>query len=229
MSKLQTNLVYKDYIMLNLGHFWNIWLHWKQCIPLWLKSNFLFTVPSNCCTEKQVGNVTYVLVEKGDTTGYNCTENCIFEEKQKPGSRFCFKDGEQPVTCLEENGSIISNNCIIIITKEVIFNFKHFGNNNILRHLKKLFLANFFFSFFSSKSINSIKCHKETNVVHAVFCVNLIYHIRKTCPTPEPLLQDCEDMFFKKVPPLTVYVAWLQGPRGLWAVLRQKWMSTPGK
>lgn len=47
--------------------------------------------------------MTYMLVEKVDTTGHGCIENCVYEDKENPGSRLCFQTGEQPVTCMIEH------------------------------------------------------------------------------------------------------------------------------
>ena len=59
---------------------------------------------SDCCYEKQVGNVTYMLVERLNTTmAYNCVDNCIYKEKNVGGSRVCFRTGHLPVTCLRED------------------------------------------------------------------------------------------------------------------------------
>ena len=59
---------------------------------------------SDCCYEKQVGNVTYMLVERSNTTmAYNCVDNCIDKEKNFAGSRVCFRTGHLPVTCLRED------------------------------------------------------------------------------------------------------------------------------
>jgi hypothetical protein len=63
---------------------------------------------SDCCYEKQVGNVTYTLVDKSNTTvAYNCLDGCIYEEKNVAGSRVCFRTGHLPVTCLKETGSYL--------------------------------------------------------------------------------------------------------------------------
>ena len=59
---------------------------------------------SQCCHEKKVGDVTYVLVDKVDTTSYNCIENWIYEDKENPGSTFCFKTGDQVTSCMRQNG-----------------------------------------------------------------------------------------------------------------------------
>jgi len=52
-----------------------------------------------CCTKKEVGGITYNLVGEQDTSNYNCKSNCIFEKEGKPGSRYCFASGTQPVNC----------------------------------------------------------------------------------------------------------------------------------
>jgi len=52
-----------------------------------------------CCKEKSVGGVAYLLVEETDTGMYGCRSNCVFEKKDSPGSRFCFKEGDLEVVC----------------------------------------------------------------------------------------------------------------------------------
>ena len=33
---------------------------------------------SECCTSKEVGGVSYILVGEMDTTGYNCLDHCVY-------------------------------------------------------------------------------------------------------------------------------------------------------
>merc|ERR1712106_220435 len=56
------------------------------------------TIPE-CCKEKTVGKVDYRLVAETDTGIYGCKSNCVFEKKDSPGPRFCFKDGDLEVVC----------------------------------------------------------------------------------------------------------------------------------
>jgi hypothetical protein len=53
----------------------------------------------HCCPRKIVGEEEYTLVKEEDTTAYNCSSDCIYENVQTPGSRICFKDGALPVQC----------------------------------------------------------------------------------------------------------------------------------
>ena len=74
---------------------------------------------SDCCYEKQVGNVTYTLVERSKTTmAYNCVDNCIYKENSVEGSRVCFRTGYLPVTCLRESGKSLA----ILNSKVTLFN-----------------------------------------------------------------------------------------------------------
>merc|ERR1719315_618963 len=60
-----------------------------------------------CCKEKMVGGVSYVLVEETDTGRYGCHSNCVFEKVDSPGSRFCFKEGDLEVVCEDDdNGGV---------------------------------------------------------------------------------------------------------------------------
>ena len=52
-----------------------------------------------------MGGVSYMLVEETDTIMYGCKSNCVFEKKESPGSRFCFKEGGREVVCDGEGAS----------------------------------------------------------------------------------------------------------------------------
>merc|ERR1719431_2120048 len=53
-----------------------------------------------CCDLKTVGDVTYELVDKRDTSGYGCISNCVYKPVGgNSSSSFCFKRGSLPVTC----------------------------------------------------------------------------------------------------------------------------------
>ena len=82
-------------------------------------TSIVFPGTSHCCHEKEVHNVTYMLVEKVDTTGHGCMENCVYEDKENPGSRLCFQTGEQPVTCMIEHGGRIWCEHLAILTLSV--------------------------------------------------------------------------------------------------------------
>merc|ERR1719312_399764 len=59
---------------------------------------------TDCCTSKTVGTYAYTLLEAEsapDTLG--CQSSCVYERDGEPGSRYCFKKGDLPVTCTEEN------------------------------------------------------------------------------------------------------------------------------
>ena len=59
-----------------------------------------------CCKEKSVGGVEYMLVDETDTVNYGCMSNCVFERVGNPGSRFCFKEGDLEVVCKDtEDGT----------------------------------------------------------------------------------------------------------------------------
>ena len=76
---------------------------------------------SECCYEKQVGNVTYTLVERSNTSmAYNCVDDCIYEETNVEGSRVCFRTGNLPVRCLREDGKSLE----ILNSKLTLFNLK---------------------------------------------------------------------------------------------------------
>jgi len=56
-----------------------------------------------CCETKTVGDVTYELVKKMDTSGFDCISNCVYKPVAgNSSSSFCFKRGDLPVTCTDE-------------------------------------------------------------------------------------------------------------------------------
>ena len=56
-----------------------------------------------CCKEKMVGGVSYVLKEETDTERYGCKSNCVFERVDSPGSKYCFKEGDLEVVCEDDD------------------------------------------------------------------------------------------------------------------------------
>merc|ERR1712002_555990 len=56
-----------------------------------------------CCKEKMVGGVSYVLKEETDTERYGCKSNCVFERVGSPGSKYCFKEGDLEVVCEDDD------------------------------------------------------------------------------------------------------------------------------
>jgi len=64
------------------------------------------TAPTSekCCSEKKVGDILYTLAESDmekDTTKFGCKDGCVYKADEDPVDRFCFKDGDLPVTCLD--------------------------------------------------------------------------------------------------------------------------------
>eukprot|EP00091_Calanus_sinicus_P025606 TRINITY_DN9856_c0_g1_i1.p1 TRINITY_DN9856_c0_g1~~TRINITY_DN9856_c0_g1_i1.p1 ORF type:complete len:169 (-),score=48.02 TRINITY_DN9856_c0_g1_i1:2-463(-) len=58
------------------------------------------TTDSPCCSQKKVGEVSYTLKHKEDTSGYGCKDDCIYQIDGQPNSNVCFKKGDLPVECL---------------------------------------------------------------------------------------------------------------------------------
>ena len=57
-----------------------------------------------CCSEKKVGDILYTLAESDmekDTSKFGCKDGCVYKADEDPVDRFCFKDGNLPVTCLD--------------------------------------------------------------------------------------------------------------------------------
>ena len=51
----------------------------------------------------RVGAIVYSLYqETGDTEQYSCLDSCIYQDKARPGTRFCFKAGNLPVECQDQ-------------------------------------------------------------------------------------------------------------------------------
>jgi len=86
-----------------------------QHLHLWIlllaASNIMVSGDSilDCCKEKTVGGVDYLLVglSDSDTKRLGCKSDCMFERKDSPGSRFCFATGDLEVTCEDDEGTMI--------------------------------------------------------------------------------------------------------------------------
>ena len=51
-----------------------------------------------------MGDIHYTLAESDmekDTTKFGCRDGCVYKADEYPDDRFCFKDGDLPVTCLD--------------------------------------------------------------------------------------------------------------------------------
>ena len=59
-------------------------------------------VNGDCCRYKIVGSEAYHFKHIGDTSLYNCIDNCIYEKESEEGSSYCFAAGDLRVKC-EEN------------------------------------------------------------------------------------------------------------------------------
>merc|ERR1719312_1875883 len=67
---------------------------------------------SDCCISKTVGPHAYTLLENDAAAiTMGCKSSCVYQRDEEPGTRFCFKTGDLPVTCedsssFEETGNI---------------------------------------------------------------------------------------------------------------------------
>jgi len=70
---------------------------------------------TSCCMKKMVGDKTYNFMHREDTEKHECISNCVYEDEEKPGNLFCFKNGNLGVTCLEHSvtGNYDCLNCNI--------------------------------------------------------------------------------------------------------------------
>jgi len=80
----------------------------KICIQFafFLLTSYVSSAPTSdtCCSEKKVGETTYMLMESDNedmTNAYGCKDGCVYKSADGPG-QFCFKEGGLPVTCLDE-------------------------------------------------------------------------------------------------------------------------------
>merc|ERR1719357_410040 len=63
---------------------------------------------NNCCTSKTVGPHAYTLIgNDAAATTMGCKSPCVYERDGEPGTRVCFKTGDLPVTCIEEELIIV--------------------------------------------------------------------------------------------------------------------------
>merc|ERR1719308_466724 len=68
------------------------------------KLGFAGPLTGPCCNKKDVGNLSYTLVSSEDTSiasTYGCKSNCVYEQDDLPGSKFCFAVGDLPTACKE--------------------------------------------------------------------------------------------------------------------------------
>merc|ERR1719431_1079510 len=78
------------------------------------KLGFAGPLTGPCCDKKDVGNISYTLVSSEDTSiasTYGCKSNCVYEQDDLPGSKFCFAVGDLPTACKEspeENTSLLT-------------------------------------------------------------------------------------------------------------------------
>jgi len=55
---------------------------------------------SDCCHEKKVGDKVYTLITaSNETSKFGCHNACIYQDKNKPGSRICFTKGNLQSKC----------------------------------------------------------------------------------------------------------------------------------
>ena len=54
-----------------------------------------------CSDEKSVGEAIYRKIDEQNTTMYNCMDDCIYENIDVMGSKFCFREENLPVECCE--------------------------------------------------------------------------------------------------------------------------------
>merc|ERR1719308_354488 len=78
------------------------------------KLGFAGPLTGPCCNKKDVGNLSYTLVSSEDTSiasTYGCKSNCVYEQDDLPGSKFCFAVGDLLTACKEspeENTSLFT-------------------------------------------------------------------------------------------------------------------------
>ena len=91
-----------------------------------------------CCSGKIVEGVKYVLTEENssveDQRQYGCKNDCVYEQPDEPGQKYCFKNGIHEVTCINENatqGEFSAN--------KVIHSSTHHRFNNVFRGLLYFF------------------------------------------------------------------------------------------
>jgi len=63
---------------------------------------------SECCFTKEVGGIRYELLGEEDTSAYMCKSNCVYREDSDPDSVYCFKSGELPVSCINQEAPVMT-------------------------------------------------------------------------------------------------------------------------
>merc|ERR1711915_972684 len=60
--------------------------------------------PHKCCGEKVLGDSTYLLVDVNtEVSAYGCLNNCVYQLKGKPDSRYCFAKGDKHPKCIKDS------------------------------------------------------------------------------------------------------------------------------
>merc|ERR1719317_687730 len=96
---------------------------------------------SDCCMSKTVGDHAYTLIENNASAiTMGCNSPCVYQRDEDPGTRFCFKTGGEPVTCMDDMDFIrnvkIQNNLVgavyvtVIITRAQSINVVVNGNSD---------------------------------------------------------------------------------------------------
>merc|ERR1712215_325487 len=64
---------------------------------------------NNCCTSKTVGPHAYTLIENEvPSNSMGCKSPCVYERDGEPGTRYCFKTGDLPVTCRDSLSFVVN-------------------------------------------------------------------------------------------------------------------------
>ena len=66
-----------------------------------------------------MGDIHYTLAKSDmeeDTTMFGCRDGCVYQADEFPVDRFCFKDGDLPVTCLDGENVVEWSNLSVNIT-----------------------------------------------------------------------------------------------------------------
>merc|ERR1719233_878346 len=67
---------------------------------------------NDCCMSKTVGPHNYTLVDNdAAATTMGCKSPCVYQRNGEPGTRFCFKTGDFPVSCIAGSEEAVSQVC----------------------------------------------------------------------------------------------------------------------
>merc|ERR1719500_2432660 len=93
-------------------------------------------LPSECCTKKMVGNVSYTLLSDTFNGEFpsQCLNGCVYTVSGTSSPMFCFKKGALPSECISAQNPLFEEGVSAADEWQVVTG--GFGNGGILSHVE---------------------------------------------------------------------------------------------